>query len=128
MLVVAMLVIDRVPFEEVWQEWARDAESCHWGVEFLIHAKLPKRVRSSWARSHLLPVSFSPQWGSVELVRAVLLLLKTSVERNSAVQRVAIASESCVPVRSFAEVRRCCLCGLLNRADLPTSSEQEDDT
>lgn len=51
----------------------------------------------------MLPHSFRPEWGSVELVRAELALLSAAIE-DADVQWTVLASESCLPVRPLKQV------------------------
>lgn len=67
-------------------------------VKVWIHAKHPERVTSQWVRSRLLPISFRPEWGSVEITRAEIELLRTALEASTSTQRFLFASESCLPV------------------------------
>ena len=80
------------------------------GCRVLIHAKHPERVRSQWVRRHLLPVSFRPEWGSIELVRAALALMQVAYagegEGVPGCERFALVSESCIPIVSFADATR----------------------
>lgn len=55
-------------------------------------------MTSPWVRARLLPTSFRPEWGSVEITRAEIELLKTAVDASSSTQRFLFASESCLPV------------------------------
>ena len=48
-------------------------------VELIIHAKHPERITSKWVRDRTLSKSFHPEWNSVEVIRAMLLLLETSL-------------------------------------------------
>lgn len=83
-----------------------------WAVRFLIHAKdrravLADRTQPPWVHASLLPVSFRPEWGSVELVRAALELVHVALE-DASVQWLTLASESCVPVVPLDTVRARC--------------------
>jgi hypothetical protein len=100
-----------------------------WRVRFWVHAKSPEIIRREaedasagpapssdapcsghdpasqrWVRDRMLPVTFRPTWGSVELVRAALELVRTALE-DSSVQFLALASESCLPMQPLAQVR-----------------------
>ena len=119
---VLLIIIDALPYEDVWRAWA--AEEWHsgvtgagagagagaaqpncatWRARFWVHAKHPERVQSPWVRERLLPVSFRPEWGSVELVRASIELMRAAL-RDTSVARLVLASETCVPVVPFAQV------------------------
>jgi hypothetical protein len=73
-------------------------------VRFFVHAKNRDAVlrhAPAWVRDCLLPVSFAPEWGSVELVRAALALIAAALAADDAVQWLLLASESCLPVTSL---------------------------
>jgi hypothetical protein len=135
-LAVLLIVIDGVPFADVWRRWADTrvgfrmrvrlvcvhANTCipcvraqappGWAVRFLIHAKdrravLEDHTQPAWVHASLLPVSFRPEWGSIELVRAALELVHVALE-DASVQWLALASESCVPVVPLDTVRARC--------------------
>merc|ERR1719416_346759 len=75
------LIIDNLPFEHIWESWMKksSSEEEDYSISVLIHAKYPERVRSEWVKQHLIleegnynedgtmkPLSFRPEWGSVE--------------------------------------------------------------
>jgi hypothetical protein len=91
-----MLIIDSAPLGPIWEAWAAQ---CPGRVQFRVHAKFPERVRTgSWEHRHLVPLTFRPEWGSVELVRAALALCD-----DIRTQWFALVSESCVPVWSCGD-------------------------
>jgi hypothetical protein len=98
-LVILMMVIDEIPYEAIWRDWAGQ------DVHFLVHAKHPDRVNSPWARERLVASNLRPEWGSLELVEAALLLLKEALVRTPA-EHFALVSESCVPVVGCASLIR----------------------
>lgn len=88
------LSIDDLPWEDIWKAWAG---SCSTTIVSLVgHAKFPDRVTSAWYRRRLViknpvrgrgqswadPVvhSFRPEWGSVEITRAMIELLLEGLE------------------------------------------------
>lgn len=78
-----------------------------WKVRFYIHAKSPEIVaKDAEALGYLLPITFRPKWGSVELVRAALELVRTCL-RDENVQYMVLASESCLPLKPLTQV---CVC------------------
>ena len=92
------LIVDTLPYEELWKAWiGKITDSC-----VHIHAKHPERIRSAWVRQHLITapsgdiVTYRPDWGSVELVRAMLALLQAAL-RDRQVGRLCFLSESCLP-------------------------------
>ncbi|GAX15555.1 hypothetical protein FisN_6Hh147 [Fistulifera solaris] len=99
---IALLAIsiDDLPYEHIWKEWAASSKSQH-KVSLLCHAKFPLQVKSSWLRQRLLteppkmgrgnsfsdPIfhSHCPEWGSIQITRAMVDLLAAAMEigRNS---------------------------------------------
>jgi Core-2/I-Branching enzyme len=87
------LTIDELPYEHIWRAWADGSVSCDSPVHvsLVCHAKFPNKVGSGFLRQRLLtrkPVigrgnsfadpeysTFAPEWGSVQLTRAMLSLL-----------------------------------------------------
>ena len=105
-LSILVLIIDDFPHEAVWRQWlARAEESARCRVKFLFHAKYPDKVRSSWVREHLVEWTFKPNWGSVEITKAMLGLLRRAVAQDPGrlVGRFVFASESCVPLQPVEE-------------------------
>ena len=75
-----------------------------WKVRFYIHAKSPEIVaKEAEALGYLLPITFRPKWGSVELVRAAVELVRTCL-RDDNVQYMVLASESCLPLKPLTQV------------------------
>jgi hypothetical protein len=103
-LAIGIIIIDSLPHEDIWRRWAEDFGAGNDGVkvQFLVHAKFPDRVKSEWVKQRLTKVSFAPEWGSIELVRAALQLVEEAVE-NPQVQRFVLASESCIPIVPLAD-------------------------
>jgi hypothetical protein len=61
----------------IWQTWIRTAsEENKTKIHIFIHAKYPERVKSSWARKYLVDFCFCPNWGSVEITKAMIGLLE----------------------------------------------------
>ncbi|CAM9710204.1 unnamed protein product [Chrysoparadoxa australica] len=90
-----LLVIDSLPHEAIWREWmdkVPDVEVRTW-----IHAKHPERVGSEWVKANMIPVSYCPAWGSVEITRAMIELLYRGLQCND-VGRFIFASETCIPL------------------------------
>lgn len=91
-IALLFLVIDDLPYEVIWRRWIS-----HHHVDVFIHAKYPDRIISPWVRKHLVPSNLQPNWGSVEIVQAELLLMENALRKSSA-GRFIFLSESCVPV------------------------------
>jgi hypothetical protein len=96
-LALLFLVIDGLPFEDQWREWLRRQDG-RTEVKVWVHAKHPEKISSSWVRKRLLPTSYRPAWGSVEITRAELELLRVAIEDPAGMQRFLFASESCLPL------------------------------
>ena len=96
-LALLLLCIDELPYEHIWKEWCNTLNSsseCH--ISLVCHAKYPQQVKSEWLRQRLLVyppkpgrgnsyldpeyLSRVPNWGSVELTRAMLDLLSAGLK------------------------------------------------
>ena len=93
---IALLAIsiDDLPYEHIWKEWASSSQQHK--VSLLCHAKHPSQVKSPWLRQRLLteppkigrgnsfsdPIfhSHRPEWGSVQITRAMVDLLAAGME------------------------------------------------
>lgn len=84
-IAVLLIVIDSVPFEDMWQAWAEHGQD-HARIQFFIHAKFPDRIRGQWAKDRLVPKSFRPTWGSVQITMAMYYLLAQAYEHTSEVR------------------------------------------
>ena len=73
-------------------------------VRVFVHAKFPERVKSPWLREKLIGKSFKPEWGSVEITRAMLALVEAAIQGCPGARdmRLAFASESCLPIVSLS--------------------------
>jgi len=78
------ITIDDLPHENIWREFIENANVSNdqeLTVSVLVHAKFPFRVRSHWLRDHLiLSKSHRPDWGSVEITRAMIDLLEEGMK------------------------------------------------
>lgn len=90
---VLCLIIDKFPHAVAWQAWA----ARHAPVQFLFHAKYPARVSDPWVAERLITEHYTPAWGSLDIVRAQLALLRAGLS-HSCCDMVMFASESCMPV------------------------------
>ena len=135
-LALMFIVIDALPYEDVWRQWIGDRDDDDDGrsssslakdeptstcsdknsgdaaivaapttipnVRVFVHAKFPERVRSPWLRNRLIAQSFKPEWGSVEITRAMVALVESALATVPAAvapdMRLVFASESCLPV------------------------------
>ena len=101
-LALLFMIIDTLPFENIWRRWIESNNNSKVNVQILIHAKYPARVQSSWVRTHLTKTSHVPEWGSVELTRAMITLAEECLSGcTTQSMRLLYCSESCLPVLSF---------------------------
>lgn len=85
--------------------WQRDAERENAKVTFYFHAKHPEHVKSEFVRSRLVrSFQLKPEWGSVDLTKTMLLMLREAWAEDSSTQKFVFASESCVPLLPLQEV------------------------
>jgi hypothetical protein len=97
---VALLVIciEDLPYEHIWREWLDtfNAEQDEYYISVLCHAKFPNKVESEWLKQRLLVfppkagrgnsyldpeyLTRTPNWGSVDITRAMLDLLQTGLK------------------------------------------------
>ena len=99
-LALLFLTIDDLPFEHIWRAWLAGAGGGGSGgmtVSVLCHAKYPDRVKSDWLKQRLLIdrersgnaggsraggdskvhyLTRRPEWGSVEITRAMIDLVE----------------------------------------------------
>jgi Core-2/I-Branching enzyme len=165
-LCLLALTINDLPFEDIWKEWASQQQE-YMLVSLIGHAKDPLRVQSSWFQSHLLvnpptkgrgndfapPTYWSrcPQWGSIEITRAMLDLchecLQIGLEEPNHVKmdlrfsnnrygisatrehapqlpkvdKILFISESCLPVDFFTKDVLHSPCSIVNASDKPNN-------
>lgn len=104
-LALLAISIEDLPYEDIWRGWCetmtsptanRDVNDDGYFISLVCHAKFPNKVESDWLRQRLLtyppkqgrgnsfmdPVYLSrkPEWGSVEITRAMLDLLQDSLK------------------------------------------------
>ena len=111
-LALLAITIDELPYEAIWKGWCEalastvDETTDEYYISLVCHAKFPSQVQSEWLRQRLLtyppkqgrgnsfmdPVFLSrtPEWGSVEITRAMLDLLQGALKignsDNTAIQ------------------------------------------
>lgn len=103
-IAICLVIVDELYHEEIWRRWLETSGESSYEAELFIHAKSPDKVESNWVRDHLISKSFRPEWNSVEVVRAMLQLLSTSLASHSGIfRRFLFATESCIPITSLAE-------------------------
>jgi hypothetical protein len=100
-IVLLAITIDDLPYEHIWKDWLQtispEAEQKDdFFVSLVCHAKFPDQVKSEWLRQRLLVqkprlgrgnsyldpefLTRKPDWGSVEITRAMLDLLEDAVK------------------------------------------------
>ena len=86
------IIIDQLPTEQIWRDWINNSDR----IKIYIHAKHPARVKSKWIQEHLVKSNLVPRWGSVELSKAMMLLLQNAI--STPTDFYMYLSESCIPV------------------------------
>ncbi len=107
---VCIVIVDQLYHEEIWKRWIEEGNTptCSYGAEIFIHAKYPERIQSPWVQNRLIDKSFSPEWNSTEVVRAMLQLLSFTLHSQTLhpqtdFERLIFATESCIPVLPLHE-------------------------
>ena len=79
---VCAIIVDDFRYEHIWRKWAADDdyEQKNHGVEFIVHAKFPEKIRSDWVRSKTLDFSHRPDWNDVRIIKAMLDTLKEALK------------------------------------------------
>jgi hypothetical protein len=87
---------------DIWSEFVEEG-----GVEVTVHshAKDLSEAENGFLAGTAISERHETGWGDISLVRAMLALLKAGLE-NSSGTHFAFLSESCIPVKSWAEIRR----------------------
>lgn len=93
-IALLFLIIDEFPYESIWRRWMKNHRE---SIDVLFHAKYPKRVSSKWVKHRLIFSTLRPEWGSVDLLKAQLLLIKEALKYVSP-RFVCFFSESCLPM------------------------------
>lgn len=129
-IAMLMIVVDDVPHETIWREWARGvdidagdfhSDSSESSVKFLIHGKELGAITSPWVRSRLAKTfHLQPTWGSVELTDVMIRLLHEALDADDTIDALCFCSDSCIPVVPFQEFQR----AILNYT-LPNSNSTE---
>eukprot|EP00977_Amphora_coffeiformis_P008636 scaffold1953_cov176-Amphora_coffeaeformis.AAC.54 len=162
------ICIDGLPYEHLWRAWAAQTGGHNTQVSLLVHAKYPRRVQSEFLKQRLLVhppklgrgnsyadpeyVSHQPNWGSVQITRAMLDLMRDAlvigtpadtekdprfskqryhIQNDSAdtattlppVDKFIFISETCTPVATLAEFEMV----LFGSPDLYASNNPTDD-
>jgi hypothetical protein len=103
-LALLVISIDDLPYEHIWKAWSQtlnnsnnkeEEEEDDYYISLVCHAKYPKQVKSPWLRQRLLVhppkvgrgnsfldpeyLTRTPNWGSIEITRAMVDLLQASM-------------------------------------------------
>jgi hypothetical protein len=106
-LALLFIIIDNLPFESIWRRWIENNDERNIQVQVLIHAKFPEKIQSNWVKTKLTKKSFRPEWGSVEITRAMITLAEESLLGcNTQSMRMLYCSESCLPILPFNDCVR----------------------
>lgn len=95
------ITIDDLPYEHIWKSWLQtispsDGKKDEYFVSLVCHAKFPDQMKSEWLRQRLLVqkprlgrgnsyldpefLTRKPEWGSIEITRAMLDLLEDAAK------------------------------------------------
>lgn len=99
---VCLVIVDKLPHEVIWRHWM-ESESEAYSARLFIHAKNPDKVTSPWVASHILPHTYSPEWNSPEVVRAMLYVLEAALQ-DVECKRFVLGTESCIPIYSLSHI------------------------
>jgi hypothetical protein len=110
-IAICLVIVDTLHHEDIWREWmdaansepqvsdsTPSAQETPYKAELFIHAKKPESVQSEWVKSHLIDVTFNPQWNSVEVVQAMLSTLDAALRNIAFCGRFVFGTESCLPL------------------------------
>ena len=107
MLALCFLVVEDIPHAQVWKEWIEQSKAhANRGVRVFIHAKFPEKLPQEWQQYAIRDqkgdiINFKPNWGQIEITRALLKLFEIALRQHDDVDRLVYVSESCVPVTTF---------------------------
>ena len=133
-LALLFITIDELPYEHIWKEWVSQAADNNVQVSIVVHAKCPNQIKSTWLQDKLLvglpqqgrgkeyaPPKYhsrSPEWGSIEITRAMLDLIHEGLKvgvigQNQDVRfstdRYTVSGPPTQPVNAFVFVSETCL-------------------
>lgn len=103
-IAICSVIVDNFIHEDIWKDWMSQQHlpNCPYKVNLHIHAKHPERISSEWVKAATLTRSFRPEWNSVEVVRAMCLLLEEAL-KDPKCGRILFTTESCLPIYSLVE-------------------------
>ena len=127
------ITIDDMPYEHIWKAWCQTINppgnmKDNYFISLICHAKYPKNVQSEWLKQRILVyppkvgrgnsyldpdyLTRTPNWGSVEITRAMLDLLQNGLKVGHCRQQD----------KRFSANRF-----LVRRPEIPLNSEEEVD-
>jgi hypothetical protein len=152
------ITINDLPLEAIWRDWAERQSIT---ISLICHAKEPNKVQSEWLKSRLLvepprsgrgndfaPPTYHtryPQWGSIEITRAMLDLCDESLKVGTdadmkdfrfstnrygfeetatalpKVDKVLFISETCLPIASLTDELLASPISVVNSRDTPNN-------
>lgn len=96
---IMFLIIDKFPHEDIWKLWLANKTTSNENIRILIHAKYPENIESPWVLQHLVTsFHYVPEWGSSDITRVMLGLMKEMLISYPCIQKAIFASESCIPI------------------------------
>ena len=78
-IAILFCIIDEFPNELIWRMWLHGHESKY---KLYFHTKFPNKVQSPFVKANLLGISYRPNWGSFEIVKAMLALLREATHHG----------------------------------------------
>lgn len=101
----ALLFLTRgdVNHPKLWEDYFEGSQPE--GVSILAHAANLSAVQTEWLHAAQISERVETTWGSISLVRAMLALLRAGLADEDNTHFVFL-SESCVPIRPLANLRR----------------------
>ncbi len=87
----------------IWETFGLEVREA--GGRLLAHAKAPEGIQESWHREALIRKRVETEWGGIGVTRAMLALLRAALE-DPGLTHFTFASESCVPIMPYREIRR----------------------
>lgn len=76
------IIIDDLPHELIWRLWLNlnnnntNNNENNNKFEIFIHAKYPEKIQSKWVKKYLVDFCLLPEWGSVEITKVMIKLLR----------------------------------------------------
>lgn len=101
---VLLVIVDKLIHESIWKAWMQAENfSSKYKVKLIIHAKYPDKIKSSWVKERTIPETFSPEWNSPEVIRAMLAILEHGLKDPSC-GRFVFGTESCLPIYDLERI------------------------